>query len=55
MNIMGLPNITVVAKVFPTIALVLGFYRIVTGNSDGWFLVILGAIFQFLWLQGRRR
>jgi len=44
-------DIMVIATVFPTIALVLGFLLIMSGNSkDGWNLIWIGVALQVLYL-----
>ena len=43
-------DIKVIATVFPAIALVLGFFLIASGNRDGWNFVLVGAVFQALYL-----
>lgn len=47
-------NIRIVATVFPTIALVLGVLVVLAGRVEGWLLILLGAVFQLLWLGSRR-
>lgn len=52
----------ILASTFPAICLVLGFIMIITGNTSkdqtlvtfGWAFVIIGVVFQLMWLFRRR-